>query len=140
MKHFLVLVLLLSPAALPLASAKDLTDIKVQVVDAEKGTPVARAAVTLKFVRGKTMFIKKDRAEWDVKTDSKGQVEVPAIPSGKLRVLVIAKGFQTFGEDFEIAGQSQTINIKLIRPVAQYSAHDSPEERKKKESEPPKKP
>lgn len=132
MKHFLVLGFLVSLAGLPLAARKDYTDVKIQVVDSEKGTPVPRAAVTLKFVRGKNAFFKKDRAEWDVKSDSKGQVEVPAIPSGKLRVLVIAKGYQTFGEDFDITGQEQAISVKLIRPVAQYSAHETPEERQKK--------
>lgn len=140
MKQLLVLGVLVSLAGLPLAARKDYTDVKIQVVDSEKGTPVPRAAVTLKFVRGKNVFFKKDRAEWDVKSDSKGQVELPAIPSGKLRVLVIAKGYQTFGEDFDITGQEQTISVKLIRPVAQYSAHETPEERQKKENEPKKKP
>ena len=83
MKRALAWLLLAMASAGPLAAKKNFTDVKLVVVDAEKGTGVPRAAVTLKFVRGQKLF-KKDRAEWDVKTDSKGQVQVPGIPSGKL--------------------------------------------------------
>src|SRR5713226_4566409 len=105
-------LILLAAAVTPLSAKKAYTDVKLVVVDAEKGTPVPRAAVTLKFVRGKNMLFKKDRAEWDVKTDSKGQVQVPGIPAGKMRVLIYAKGYQSFGEDFDISGEEQTLNVK----------------------------
>ncbi len=129
------LVVLVALAAPPLASAKDYTRVRVQVLDAEKGTPVPRAAVTLKFIRGKKMFVKKVRAEWDVKTDSHGSVELPEIPSGKVRVQVFAKGYRTFGDDFDVSGDEQTITVKLVRPGAQFSSHETPEERQKKEKD-----
>ena len=131
MNRVLVLLLLAMAAAGPLAAKKDFTDVKLVIVDGEKGTGVPRAAVTLKFVRGQKLF-KKDRAEWDVKTDSKGQVQVPGIPAGKVMVQISAKGFQSFGGEFEISGDEQTLNVKLARPVAQYSAHDTPGEAAKK--------
>ncbi len=141
MTLLLLPVLVLVSAALPLSAAKEYTAVKLQVLDAQKGSPVPHAAVTLKFIRSKKMLhMKKVRAEWDVKTDSNGQVQVPEIPAGKLRVLVLAKGYQTFGEDFEIAGEEQTITVKLARPGAQFSAHESPQERRQKEAEGSKKP
>lgn len=128
-------------AALSAQADKEYTAIKINVVDAQKGTPVARAAVTLKFIRGrKTLYLRKDRAEWDVKTDSNGTVQLPEIPSGRLRVLVTAKGYRTFGEDFDVSGDAQTISLKLSRPGAQFSSHETPEERRKKENEGAKKP
>jgi hypothetical protein len=130
MRRLVITALLLLAAGTPLFAKKDYTDVKLVVVDAEKGTPIPRAAITLKFIRGKKMFIKKDRAEWDVKTDSKGQVQVPGIPAGKMRVLIYAKGYQSFGEDFDISGEEQTLNVKLARPGSQYSAHDTPGEKK----------
>ena len=134
MRRVILLFLLPALAAVPLL-AKDYTNVKIKVADAEKGTPVPRAAVTLKFVRGKKMFFKKERAEWDVKSDANGLVQIPTIPSGRLRVQVLAKGYQTFGEDFDVSGDEQNITVKLLRPGAQFSAHETPEERQKKEKE-----
>src|SRR5437660_102455 len=74
-------ILLLLLTAMPLsAGGKDYTEIKLVVTDADKGTPIPKAAVTLTFVRGKNLFGKKDRAQWDVKTDSRGNATVPFIP------------------------------------------------------------
>jgi hypothetical protein len=36
---------------------------------------------------------------------------------------VIAKGFQTFGEIFEVDEEEKTIEVKLNPPQAQYSSH-----------------
>ena len=121
-----VLVLFAAVLAAPLVSAgkKDYTEVTLVVTDKTQGTPVTKAAVTLHFIRGKNMFFKKDRAEWDVKTDSKGRVVVPFIPNGKLKVQVYAKGYQTYGEEFEITGEQQTIDVKLLPPQAQYSSHE----------------
>jgi hypothetical protein len=38
-------------------------------------------------------------------------------------IQVIAKGYQTFGETFEVNEPEKTIEIKLNRPQAQYSVH-----------------
>lgn len=119
-----VILLLLSAMPAFAAPAKDYTEVRLVVTDTEKGTPIPKAAITLNFVRGKNILMKKDRAQWDVKTDSKGTVTVPYIPRGKMKVLVYAKGYQTFGDEFEIAGDEQTIEVKLAVPHGQYSVHD----------------
>jgi len=82
------LALLVLPLA-ALAQKGEFTEVRLVVTDSEKGTPVPKAAITLHFVRGKNLFGKKDRADWDVKSDSKGNVTVP-IPAGKLKVQVFA--------------------------------------------------
>ncbi len=138
----LALVVLIALISQPVGAAKDYTALKLVVVSAESGRPVPRAAVTVSFVRGKkTMHLRKDRAEWDLKTDSSGLANLPDLPSGQVRVTVFAKGFQTFGEDFDVSGREQTITVKLLRPGEQFSAHETPEERRQKEkNEPAKKP
>ena len=132
-------VILSTLTALPLAAraSKDYTEIKLIVIDAEKGQPVPKAAITLTFVRGKNVFGKKDRAQWDVKTDSHGQVVVPFIPRGKMKVVVFAKGYQTFGDEVEVAGDEQTIPVKLVLPHGQYSVHDGAVEPEVKKPEKP---
>jgi hypothetical protein len=132
----IALALLMPLAALGQKATKgDYTEVRLVVTDSEKGTPVSKAAITLHFVRGKNMFGKKDRADWDVKSDSKGQVTVP-IPTGKLKIQVYAKGYQTYGEDFEISGEEKVIEVKLLHPQDQYSAHEGPKDGAK----PPEKP
>ncbi len=45
----------------------------------------------------------------------------------RLRVQVIASGFQTYGEDFNIAQPSQEITVHLKRPQQQYSIYEKHE-------------
>ena len=126
----IVAVLAVWPVLLALASpGKEYTEVRLMVTD-DKGAPVPKAAITLNFIRGKNMFGKKDRAQWDVKTDSKGVATVPYIPHGKLKVQVFAKGYQTYGEEFDISGDEQTIPVKLLPPQDQYSAHEAPAPKK----------
>jgi hypothetical protein len=127
-----VALLLLPVAVLAQRAASEYTEVRLVVTDAEKGTPVPKAAITLHFIRGKNVFGKKDRADWDVKSDSKGNVTVP-IPAGKLKLQVYAKGYQTYGQEVEISGEEKVIEVKLLHPQDQYSAHEG------KDGKPPEK-
>ena len=55
----------------------------------------------------------------------------PVSASGKLRVQVLASGFQTFGEDFDIDKAKMDFTIKLKRPQGQYSIYQDHHEEKK---------
>ena|SRR5258706_13546166 len=136
---YLKLAFLLAAVMLPLSlgASDKYTDVKLVVTDGEKGTPVPRAAVTLRFAKEKRLR-KDEKFEWDVKTDGGGRVTIPYVASGKIRLLVFAKGFQTFGEDFTINGAEQIIEVRLNRPGGQYSAHDTAENRKEKQKDPKK--
>ena len=59
-----------------------------------------------------------------MRTNQEGEVRIPTIPQGKIRIQVIAKGYQTFGQDFEVNEDEKTIPITLNPPQQQYSAHD----------------
>ncbi len=120
----LVAVLL---ACLPAAAEKDLTKLSIVVLD-QKDRPVPKASITVTFVSGSKMFIKKVRSEWNTKTSSKGVAELPEMPPGKVRLQVIAHGFQTYGDEFEIKGEEFTHTVKLKRSSgSQFSAHEPAE-------------
>lgn len=87
--------------------------------------PVDRAAVVVNFVEGRSVVKlgKKQMTHWEVRTNQDGIAKIPSFPQGKVRIQVIAKNFQTFGDTFDIAEEEKTIVIKLNPPQQQYSAH-----------------
>ena len=123
MRRLLLFALLWLPVELP-ALAADLTKLKI-VVTNDIGKPVDRADVIVRFGgRSVVKLGKMVRTTWEIRSTQQGVVEVPEMPKGKIRVQVIAKGYQTFGQTFEVAEDERTIEIKLNPPQPQYSAHD----------------
>jgi len=95
------------------------------VVKKQSGAPVDRAAVVVRFVEGRSIakLGKKIRTQYELRTNQEGEVRIPAIPQGKIRIQVIASGFQTFGQVFDVDQEEKTIEIKLNPPQQQYSSH-----------------
>ncbi len=91
------------------------------VVKDENGKPVRNAAVIMHAVNEKG---KQGRGDLELKTNSEGKADFDGIPYGKLRVQVLAQGFQTYGEDFDVDKSKTEITIKLKRPQTQYSIYD----------------
>ncbi len=98
------------------------------VVKDYNGKPVRNAGVVMHSV-GK--HDKQDRGGLELKTDAEGKASFDGVPYGKLRVQVLAPGFQTFGEDYEINQRTMEITIKLKRPEGQYSIYENPQNDKK---------
>ncbi len=94
-------------------------------VKSPTGKPVESASVIVKFVKGRsaTKFGKKIRKEWELRTNQEGLVKIPPIPQGTILVQVIAKDYQTFGQNFDVDEDEKTLDIKLNAPQPQYSAH-----------------
>jgi len=107
-----------------LALAADLTKLTV-TVKTPYGNPVDNASVVVKFVKGrsKSKLGKKIMTSWEQRTNQEGIAKIPAIPQGTILVQVIAKGYQTFGEKFEVEDEQKDIEVKLNPPQAQYSSH-----------------
>lgn len=125
----------------PLVRAdKDTTELTIVVLDAARERPVPKASITVSFISGRKMLIKKVRSEWNTKTNTKGFAELPEMPSGKVRLQVIAAGFRTHGEVFEVEGETMTHTVRLKRPRDQYSAHDEAEPEPEPEQKPEAKP
>ena len=94
------------------------------VVTTESGRPIDQASVIVRFVRGHAVFkLKKLRTTYELRTNQDGEAKVPEIPQGEIRIQVIAKGYQTFGQIFDVTEEEKTIEIKLNLPQQQYSSH-----------------
>jgi hypothetical protein len=109
--------------ALPML-AVDMTTLTI-AVKSPGGRPVENASVIVKFVKGrsKTKLGKKIRLEWELRSNQEGLVKIPPIPQGTILVQIIAKEYQTFGQNFDVDEEEKTLEIKLNPPQPQYSAH-----------------
>jgi hypothetical protein len=107
-----------------LAEDVPMTKLQVEVTD-EKGRPVNRAAVIVRFIEGRSVkrLGRKKKVQWEMKTDQQGIADMPALPQGKILVQVIAKNYQTYGDYVEVYEEERTVQVELNPPQPQYSAH-----------------
>lgn len=124
MRIRLVLLFTVLAVALPTWADDPMTTLRIEVKTL-KDRPIERASVVLDFVEGRSIakFGKKIRTHWETRTNQDGVAKLPPIPQGKVRVQVIAKGYQTFGNVYEVSEEEKTIEIKLNPPQSQYSVH-----------------
>lgn len=120
--------LLLLPALLLLAfgARADAPMTKLQIeVKTHGGKPIDRAGVVVRFVEGRSVakLGKKIRTTFEMRTNQEGIAKVPSIPQGTILIQVIAKGYQTFGQKYEVNEEEKTIEIKMNPPQPQYSSH-----------------
>jgi hypothetical protein len=94
-------------------------------VKTQSGRPVGQAAVIVRFVKGHSVFKlgKAVRTQWELTSNQDGEALVPAIPQGHIRIQIIAIGYQTYGETFDVTDAEKTIDIKLNPPQQQYTSH-----------------
>ena len=107
-----------------LSADPPMTTLRVEVRN-RYDKPVDRASVIIDFVEGRSVIKlgKKIRTHWELKTNQEGAAKIPPIPQGKIRVQVIASGYQTYGNIIDVNEEEKTIEVKLNPPQAQYSAH-----------------
>lgn len=123
MRGLLLILALALPVSFP-ASAADQTKLKI-VVTTKSGRPIDRADVVVRFGgRSVVKLGKMVRTTWEMRSSQEGVAEIPDMPKGKVRIQVIAKGYQTFGDTFDVDEDERTIEIKLNPPQKQYSSHD----------------
>ena len=99
----------------PAAPANKLT---VEVTGGDENKPVENASVYLKTVE--EHLIKDKKFEVNVKTNQKGLAHVPDAPTGKVLIQVVAEGWKTYGQWYEVADLKQVIKIHLERPPKWY--------------------
>ena len=122
MRTIFASVLLLAGAAASFAAP--MTKINI-VIKSQAGKPIDRASVVVRFVEGHSIVKlgKAVRTTFELRTNQEGEANIPSIPQGKIRIQVIAKGYQTYGNTFDITDEEKTVNITLNPPQQQYSAH-----------------
>jgi carboxypeptidase family protein len=123
-------------ASLALAQ-DDMAVLNFIVIRDYSGKPIRNASVVMHPVEKNG---KQSRGGLQIKTDADGKASFDGVPYGKLRVQVLATGFQTFGNDYAIDKPTMEITVKMKRPVGQYSIYEEHPEEKKDEPEPKKQP
>jgi Carboxypeptidase regulatory-like domain len=124
MLYRFVFLMLAALAVSPSWADAPITNLKVKVTTLQ-GKPIDRASVIVNFVEGRSIVKlgKKIVTHWEVRTNQEGMAKVPSLPQGKIRIQVIAKGYQTFGDVYDVDEEDKLIAVKLNPPQPQYSAH-----------------
>ena len=127
MRHpsFIVTALLVLATTLPTAWAAekdDRTRLTLNVLTESSSQPVADAHVVVRFLVEKTLRRDK-RTSWEAKTNRKGVVVLDDIPYGAVKVQIIAKGFQTYGEQHDLRKADEQLTIRLQSPQKPASSY-----------------
>jgi 5-hydroxyisourate hydrolase-like protein (transthyretin family) len=98
--------------------------IQVTVLRDGNGKPIENAAVIFHPIEGD-----KDKGVMELKTNFDGKALIDVIPIGDtVRLQIIAKGFQTYGEDFKVDKDSLSMEVRMKRPGEQYSIYKAKDE------------
>lgn len=93
--------------------------IEITVVRDSSGKPIESAAVVFHPMEGE-----RDKGNMELKTNEEGKAVIDVIPIGDVvRLQVIAKGFQTHGQDFKVDKDQLAIEVRMRRPGEQYSIY-----------------
>ena len=93
--------------------------IEVTVVRDSSGKPIENASVIFHPMEGE-----KNKGNMELKTNEDGKTIIDVLPiGGTVRMQIIAKGFQTFGDDYVVNKDDMAIEIRMKRPGEQYSIY-----------------
>jgi hypothetical protein len=93
--------------------------VEVIVLRDVNGKPIENAAVVFHPMEGE-----KDKGNMELKTNEDGKAVIDVLPIGDtVRLQIIARGFQTYGEDYKIDKPELAIKVRLKRPGEQYSIY-----------------
>jgi Carboxypeptidase regulatory-like domain len=110
------------------AQDDDMAILNFVVIRDYNNKPIRNASVVMHPVEKNG---KQSRGGLQLKTDAEGKASFDGVPYGKLRIQVLATGFQTFGDDYSVDKPTMEITVKMKRPQGQYSIYeDHPEDKK----------
>jgi len=95
------------------------TRLKILVTD-PNDKPVSNASVYVRFYSGGGLLHHDKLAEMDLKTNQDGSLKVPRVPQGKIMIQVVATGWHTFGQWYDVQKDEETISVKLAPPPHWY--------------------
>ena len=91
--------------------------VEVTVLRAADSKPIENAAVIF--------HLDGDKGNMELKTNEDGKTIIDVLPIGSTaRLQVIAKGYETYGEDYKIEKAAMTVDVRMKRPVPQYSIYE----------------
>ena len=93
--------------------------IEVTILRDVNSKPIENAAVVFHPMEGE-----KDKGNMELKTNEDGKTIIDVLPiGGTVRLQVIAKGFQTYGDDYKVDKAEMAIEVRMKRPGEQYSIY-----------------
>ena len=98
------------------------TRLTLQVLNETNKQPVVGAHVVVRFTEERLLRRDK-RVSWEAKTNRKGEIVLSDLPTGNVKVQVIAKGFQTYGDQHDLEKPQEKLTILLQPPKGQVSAY-----------------
>jgi hypothetical protein len=102
------------------------TKIKI-VVKTLSDRPIDRAEVILRWNANakhpRASFGRNIRTQFESRSNQDGTVTFPDVPQGSILIQVNAKGYQTFGQVYDIDEEDKTVEVKLNPPQQQYTSH-----------------
>jgi hypothetical protein len=93
--------------------------LTIEVSGGEKNVPVENASVYLKYAEEKKLRKDKKYA-LNVKTNRDGAAHVPDPPLGKVLIQIVADGWKTYGQYYDLSDAGIVIKIHLDRPPKWY--------------------
>lgn len=109
------------PSDMPGDSDKT-TKLTVHVLDEATKKPIYNAHVVVRFEVDRRLRRDK-RVSWESKANQRGEVVLNLIPRGTVKVQVIARGYQTYGDQHELNQPEQTVIVAMKIPSGQKSAY-----------------
>jgi hypothetical protein len=93
--------------------------IEVTVLRDSNGKPIVNASVVFHSIEDGVA-----KGNMELKTNDDGKTVIDILPiGGFMRMQIIAKGFQTFGDDYKIDKDTMTIEVRMKRPGELYSIY-----------------
>jgi hypothetical protein len=100
---------------------KPQSKLRIEITAGDKSVPVDMASVYVKFVvKDATRETKDQKFELNLKTNREGIASLPLVPRGKVIIQVIAPGWKTFGQVYDITDDEQVVRIHLEKPPRWY--------------------
>jgi hypothetical protein len=90
--------------------------VEVTILRDHDSKPIENASVIFHLVG--------DQGNMELKTNEDGKAVIDVLPIGStIRLQILAKGFQTFGEDYKVEKDTLNLGVRLKRPGEQYSIY-----------------
>jgi hypothetical protein len=90
--------------------------IEVLILRDSSGKPIENAAVIFHTL--------KETGNMELKSNQDGKAIIDVLQIGEtIRLQIIAKGYQTYGQDYKIEKPEMAIEVRMKRPGEQYSIY-----------------
>jgi hypothetical protein len=118
----LVLLIAIAPTASSQAKEDEpQTKLRIEITAGDKSVPVDMASIYVRYViSDNSKELKDKKFELNLKSNREGIASLPHVPRGKVTIQVIAPGWKTYGQVFELISDEQTVKIHLEKPPVWY--------------------